>query len=512
MPGPDPSTSSMSSHHTSSHNADSRTRIPAEAMEPTGKTPSTEGNQPSQAEDTQTGIFAGAEKYLVSDMEAPEKSREDLTNKGTAVVSGGKLNFVGTQTTQDGNSTGTDSVSSNQVGGPSHHSHSHAQPEKKVISAIDELPPLPDLSANVDDADFLTWLHQNNELHLDETTARNIDPAVRKRYEKYLIELEQRMRPQSIIQTGVPEMRPRSGSNVSASSGSGSITSEGKRRSKGPLRSLARVLHLDRSARRKEKQARKEEEARLMEELDMEQWKARLKKHHEKKLARQSTHRKSSTSDSTEDSDENTGISLNKDSAENSPSQKAPDALPMDLLNPEFLEKKNSEDELLRSGGDLASFTAKQDCEDSGETVSSERIKQLIESDHRKLELGEGPSTEDNLTADQFKVAFHTADSMDRLDRVNKTAPSNTNAAQSLRALRSKLSIDSRPAPFRSAPFRSAPFSSRAVPPRAIPPRTVPLCAVPSRSIPPRTVPLCAVSPRDVPKSPVPHGAVPLRL
>ena len=144
---------------------------------------------------------------------------------------------------------------------------------------------MPDLSASVDDADFLAWLHENNTLTLDQDTAARLDPEVRKKYTRYLQELEARKtRPRS--NSLLPEARSRSDSTISTSSGSGSAGSSDGKREMGPIKSLVHVLHLDRGHRKKEKKLKKAEEARLKEEMDMEQWNERLKLHHERKLER----------------------------------------------------------------------------------------------------------------------------------------------------------------------------------------------------------------------------------
>jgi hypothetical protein len=82
-----------------------------------------------------------------------------------------------------------------------------------------------------------------------------------------------------------------------------------------------------------------------------------------------------------------------------------PTALPMSLLNPEFIEKKQKENEVLDSGGDPGVFPMKKEDEDLI-PVSSERITQLIEDDRRRKESTKDTSTlsskQETLDAGQF--------------------------------------------------------------------------------------------------------------
>ena len=109
----------------------------------------------------------------------------------------------------------------------------------------------------------------------------------------------------------------------------------------------------------------------------------------------------------------------------------------MDLLNPEFIEKKNAEDEILESGGSLADLAANNEDKADGVTISSARITQMIETDRQKREKrqehsGEsqlqedGGDDEDNLTTEKLKATFHTADSFDRLDSLSNKGTINT--------------------------------------------------------------------------------------
>ena len=117
--------------------------------------------------------------------------------------------------------------------------------------------------------------------------------------------------------------------------------------------------------------------------------------------------------------------------------QRAPTAVPLDLLNPEFIEKKNAEDEILESGGSLTDLAANNEDKADGVTISSARITQMIETDRQKREKRQeqfgkkqlqedGGEDEDNLTAEKLKVTFHTADSFDRLDSLSNKGTINT--------------------------------------------------------------------------------------
>lgn len=162
-------------------------------------------------------------------------------------------------------------------------------------TSVADLPPLPDMSADIEDANFLAWLQENSRLTLDERTAASLNPEVRTRYQRYLQALERsqtaaRTRRHSLV-PDITKYRSHNDITMSTSTNSRSgSSSSGKKQHGGgirnPIKSLAHMLHLDWAQRKRERELRRAEEARLREEMDMERWTERLKRHHQRKLER----------------------------------------------------------------------------------------------------------------------------------------------------------------------------------------------------------------------------------
>jgi hypothetical protein len=214
---------------------------------------------------------------MASDVDAPKEAKEDLANQGAGLLTNGKLEFVDAKTgtsSEPNPSVSHDQIVESPVG----------RKQSKMAYSTADLPPLPNLSEFLDDSDFLAWLLDNNQLGLEENCSKIVEPAVRKKYCRYLEELRELQASQHCLSNGL-QPSVLSGSQSTLSSASSGEDLEGTDR--GPFQSIAHALHLDRGHRKKEKIIRKQEEAQLQEEIDMANWEAKLKKHHQTKMSRQ---------------------------------------------------------------------------------------------------------------------------------------------------------------------------------------------------------------------------------
>ncbi|GAV08370.1 hypothetical protein RvY_18077 [Ramazzottius varieornatus] len=174
--------------------------------------------------------------------------------------------------------------------GSSSFSHHHGVPFIVVTSPASLQPEhcqpvapflVPAATVDNDDADFVAWLHVNNELELNKEVADHIDPHVRKRYLRYLSQLRAHdglVRSSSVC--ALSSMGHARGSSNSLTTTSHSSDSTSGRRSA----TLIHVLHLDIWDRKKQRLLKKKEERLRNERLDMEKWEGRIKAQHDREV------------------------------------------------------------------------------------------------------------------------------------------------------------------------------------------------------------------------------------
>ncbi|OQV12581.1 hypothetical protein BV898_13148 [Hypsibius exemplaris] len=178
---------------------------------------------------------------------------------------------------------------------------------------------------------------------------------------------------------------------------------------RGPIKAIAHVLHLDRHDR-KVKREEKEQETKEMRE------RRRNIKTRNERLEHGVNELTQTEETSRIEEDSELGKRSNEGVSEGgavSDARAPKEAIPLEILNPEGLERKEKEDALLKSGGDFEELAWRKD---EGVKIPADRVDNLIQTEKARVKAGL-PAKEPEK---DLKMAFHTADSFDRLDKVTQ--------------------------------------------------------------------------------------------
>jgi len=176
---------------------------------------------------------------------------------------------------------------------------------------------------------------------------------------------------------------------------------------RGPVKAVIHALHLDRHDRKIEQDEKKEEEK------EMEERKRRIKVRNE--MFKHSTMNElTQTEETFREEEETDPAGTKKSTAEGgavSDARAPNEAIPLEILNPEGMVRKEKEDEVLKNGGDFGklAWTEKEEIK-----VPKDRIDNLLQVERARKKAGLPVEERDK----ELKVAFHTADAFDKLDTV----------------------------------------------------------------------------------------------
>ena len=178
-----------------------------------------------------------------------------------------------------------------------------------------------------------------------------------------------------------------------------------------PLQVVAHTLHLDRHDRRIEKEQKLEEKEEMRaRKKNIQARDARLE-HGVNELTQ--TEASSRPDEAVEDAPPpKSKLTASEGGAVSDSKSANSEAIPLEMLNPEGLERKAREEEVLQRGGDLEEL-AYRDTEER--VIPADRVDNLIRVEKQRRAAGL-PVEEDD--SKKLRVNFHTADSMDKLDEM----------------------------------------------------------------------------------------------